>query len=68
MQTFYTPELQQQAEQMIENCWDWHSEAVLPEGYVLAAYPDGIFVCYAGEECDMGKFVKIECITEKSWS
>jgi len=67
MTTYSTPELLAQAEKMIANYMDWHPNAKLPKGLVLAAYADGIFVCDMMGECNMFKFKRLECITTATW-
>lgn len=61
---YYTPELMEQAEKMITECLDYIE---LDNGLLLCAYGDGVWVCDAKDECDMNKFDKLECITEKTW-
>lgn len=39
-----TPLLVAQAEEIRVGFWDWHPEASLPEAYMLAAYPDGVWI------------------------
>lgn len=49
---------------MIANLWDWHPRSSLPEGLMLAAYADGIWVATA--EPIRGEAQKIERICD-SW-
>jgi hypothetical protein len=66
--SYYSPELKAQAEEIIEKCWDYHPDAKLPDGLILAAYEDGIWVCDTMGECDMFKFKKLGQITSETWA
>ena len=43
-EAFITPALLAQAEEVRVNQWDWHPEAKLPDGYMLVAFEDGVWI------------------------
>lgn len=66
-QSYYTEQLAQQANEVVEQYWDYHPTPALPEGLLLCAYEDGIWICDPMGECNMFKFKRIERITEATW-
>ncbi len=65
VEAFLSPQLVAQAEQMRINQWDWHPEAVLPDGYMLVAYSDGVWITDAN--CVLSQAIKFVRVGD-SWT
>ncbi|MDN3368259.1 hypothetical protein QQO24_13900 [Ralstonia pseudosolanacearum] len=59
-----SPQLLAQAEEVRMNQWDWHPEASLPDGYMLGAFYDGVWIIDA--EADLHRALRFVRVGD-SW-
>jgi hypothetical protein len=59
-----SPQLLAQAEEVRLSQWDWHPDAALPDGYMLASFSDGVWIVDA--EADLNRAVRFARVGE-SW-
>lgn len=55
------------AQQVLDEDLDYspHAGAILPEGFGLFSYPDGVWLVDRNLSCDMNKAVKIHCLVKR---
>ena len=59
-----SPRILAQADEVRANQWDYHPEADLPDGYMLGAFPDGVWIIDA--EADLNRAIRFARVGE-SW-
>lgn len=65
--TYITEEIKQVANKMIDEYLDWAEVSGLPYDHFLAAYNDGVWIVDANDSVSFEEFVKVECVTDKTW-